>query len=260
MPTLPSIPPLGLTHGEERLVLLLPQLWAASFQSCPCLGSSEEGASLAVASLALLVRLNLSPSLRKAARKGVLHPLWLPRQVGLGGGAKLCLFPRLRLCFPQAWALCHSRRGENRASLSASIGPGATALREPCCSRCAAGEQIPVAKALPGGTDPAMCRGWVWVLCSGLEEWGTGVSAACCGRVTALGLAGGFCCVRGRAEVGLGCGLGRAARWCALELGAVPGGRGMSPELAGPSFLGLSGQLACTTFLLWRLSGLSLTS
>lgn len=33
----------------------------------------------------------------------------------------------------------------------------------------------------------------------------------------------------------------------------------MSPELAGPSFLGLSGQLACTTFLLWRLSGLSLT-
>lgn len=75
MPALPSIPPLGLTRGEERPVLLLPQLWAASFQSCPCPGSSEEGANLAVASLALLVWLNLSPSLRKAVRKGVLHPL-----------------------------------------------------------------------------------------------------------------------------------------------------------------------------------------
>lgn len=100
MRALPSIPLLGLTRGEERPVLLLPQLWAASFQPCRCPGSSEEGTSLAVASPALLVRLNLSPSLHKAAQKGVLHPLWLPRQVGLGGGAKLCLFPRLRLWLP----------------------------------------------------------------------------------------------------------------------------------------------------------------
>lgn len=159
-------------------------------------------------------------------------------------------FPGSGSGFPQAWALCHSQRGENRASLSVSIGPGATALREPCCSHCRGGERI------PGGARPAVCRGWG--SCSGLEE--RRVSAVCCGRVTALGLTRGFCCVRGRAEVGLGCGLGRAARWCALELGAVPGGRGMSPELAGPSFLRLSGQLACTTFLLWRLSGLSLNS
>lgn len=170
-------------------------------------------------------------------------------------------FPGSGSGFPQAWALRHSRHGENRASLSASIGPGATALRELCFSRCGGGGWILVARALPpGGTGLAMCRGWGWVLCSGLEEQGTGVSAACCGQVTALGLARGFCCVRGRVEVGLGCGLGRAARWRALELGAVPGGHGMSPELSGPSFLGLSGQLACTTFLLWRLSGLSLTS
>lgn len=97
MPTFPSIPPLGLARGKDRLVLLLPQLWAGSFQPCPYPGSGEEGTSLAVANPAPLVWLNPSPSLHKAAQKGVLHPLWLPRQVGLGGGAKLCLFPRLWL-------------------------------------------------------------------------------------------------------------------------------------------------------------------
>lgn len=100
MPILPSIPLLGLTRGEDKPVLLLTQLRAAGFQPCPCPGSSKEGASLAVAIPALLVWLNLSPSIRKAAQKAVLHQLWLPGQVGLGGGAKLCLFPRLRLRFP----------------------------------------------------------------------------------------------------------------------------------------------------------------
>jgi len=74
---------------------------SSRFPALPLWGSSEEGASLDVASPALLVRLNLSPSLCKAPWKGVLHPLWLPRQVGLDGGAKLCLSPRLRLWLPQ---------------------------------------------------------------------------------------------------------------------------------------------------------------
>lgn len=36
MPILPSIPLLVLTRGEDRPVLLLPLLWAAGFQPCPC--------------------------------------------------------------------------------------------------------------------------------------------------------------------------------------------------------------------------------
>lgn len=105
MPTLRSIPLLGLARGEGRLVVLLSQLWAGSFQPCPYPGSGEEGISLAVANPAPLVWPNHSPSLHKAAQKGVLHPLWLPRQVGLGGGAKLCLFPRLRLWLPPGLGL-----------------------------------------------------------------------------------------------------------------------------------------------------------
>lgn len=75
----------------------------AGFQPCPAPGSCREGSGQAVASPALLVLLNLPPALRQGASKGALHPLWLPGQVGLGGGAKLCLFPRLRLRLPPGW-------------------------------------------------------------------------------------------------------------------------------------------------------------
>lgn len=54
-----------------------------------------------------------------------MHAPWLPMQVELGGGAKLCLFPGSDSGFPQAWALCHSQHGGNWASLSVSIRPRA---------------------------------------------------------------------------------------------------------------------------------------
>lgn len=117
-------------------------------------------------------------------------------------------FPGSGSGFPQARALCHSRRGEIRVSLSRSTGPGAVAL------------QVLVAQEWPV---PVAGLG----LC-----WERGALGACCGRVTALGVAGGFsACGAGRRQV-------LAARWCALELGAEPRGRGLSVELAGRSFSG----------------------
>lgn len=244
MPTLPSIP------------LAWAGSWGRGTGPAPChspgqvVPSLAPGRGAARKALALLVRPNRSTTPARSCPKGSFAPAAAARAGGSGWRSKA-------LPFSQAQAPASPRLGPSAiagavktgASLSTNIGPGAMALREPLRRR----------RADPGGQGaPARQHPGAGSRAGGRRSRGTGVSAARCRWVTARGPAGGFCCVRGRVEVGLGCGLGRAARWCALELGALPGGRGTSPELAGPSFLGLSGQLACITFLLWRLSGLSL--
>lgn len=84
-------------------------------------------------------------------------------------------FPGLGSGFPQAWALCHSQRGENRASLSVSIrarsyGSVGAVLQPLRRRRADPGGQ--------GGMGPAVCWDGGWVSCSGLDEWGT--AGLCC--------------------------------------------------------------------------------
>lgn len=80
-------------------------------------------------------------------------------------------FPGSGSGFPQAWALCHSWRGENQVSLSVSIGPRATALWEPCCS---AAEGQSGSRGLGSGRVPGLGLGLV------LGAGGAGHQGLCC--------------------------------------------------------------------------------
>lgn len=185
----------------------------AGFQPCPAPGSSWEGSGPTVASPALLVRLNLPPSLRQGASKGALRPLRLPGQVGAGWRSKA-------LPFSQAQAPASPRHGPSAtAGTVKSRLPlaGAPGLELWLCGRGSAG---------PGGTGTARPCGGAGAV---LGERGTGCL-----------LRSGHCswCRRGFSACGAGRRQVLAARWCALELGAEPRGRGLSVELAGPSFSG----------------------
>lgn len=147
MPTLPSIPPLGLTGGEETLVQLLPQLWAARFQPCPCPGSSEEGTSLAVASLALLVQLNLLTIRAQSHPKGSFAPAVAAQAGGAGWRSKA-------LPFSQAQALASPRLGPSAIVGAVKTGLPLARASGPelrlCSSRAAAAAEGESGSRRPG--------------------------------------------------------------------------------------------------------------
>lgn len=132
----------------------------AGFQPCPAPGSCWEGSGLTVASPALLVPLNLPPSLTRASQRELCAHCGCPCRWGWVEEQSSAFFPGSGSGFPQAWALCHSRHGEIRASLSTSPRPGAVALRERVCR----------------SWWPALVAGLG--LCWGPGEGGTGVPAA----------------------------------------------------------------------------------
>ncbi|XP_005053974.1 PREDICTED: uncharacterized protein LOC101807786 [Ficedula albicollis] len=204
-PTLPSLPPLGLAHGEEGLVLLPPQPG-----SSPALPQEAVGKALPSPGSAGAAELATFPA--QGASKGALRPLPCPGRWGWVEEQSSAFFPGSGSGFPPRLGPS-AAAGETGASLSASAGPGAVALRERARRSRWHGN------SWGGGAGVVLGAG-------GEGHW---VSAAV---GSPLLVSPGVLCARGRAEAGLGC------CWCALELGAEPRGRGLSAELAGPSFSG----------------------